>query len=549
MTSAALPAETRTGATEPPVAGHPITRAQWLALGIIVAVGAALRFAFIGRQSLWIDEIWHWTAARSIGAEGLAGVGRRDILTPLSHVVLWGSSKVLGTSDAALRVPSAVAGTLAIPLVFLVGRQWLSTRAGLLAAALTAISPFAIWYAQDVRAYPLALCLVCLILLGMHAAVRGAGRRWHWAALTLATAAGLYTHQYVTALLMAATGAFMIIAIRPWRAIFWKWLATQLVALALLIPWLVMVVRLLDEQTPGTAKGASLFWAPYAGYCYLFGFSLGPTVGELHGGAALQAVAEHLLLLGVLAVSSAWLMASTCLRLWRTGRRTILALCLACVLGPLILAMIAPAFTSISFNARYTTAALPPLFVLLAAAFERGRPAAVTMIAGAIVVAGMAWSTVNHLTDARYAKADLRSAAARLAEVMRPADVAIISSATAIGPLEHYGFAPTRHTFFVGPGPTVARPGERGADGAAGPVEVFGGPVAEALPRAIATAIGPAGRVHLLESRTWESDPRHEVAAVLASIGEREAEETWPGATLTRWSADASRVNRSINPP
>ncbi len=79
----------------------------------------------------------------------------------------------LGQGEAWLRLPSALAGTLAVPLTWAVGRaamrpttqpgqRW-PDQAALLAAALVAVAPLAIWYSQEARAY----ALLALLTLAM----------------------------------------------------------------------------------------------------------------------------------------------------------------------------------------------------------------------------------------------------------------------------------------------------------------------------------------------------------------------------------------------
>ena len=59
----------------------------------------------------------------------------------------WG-----GDSTVLVRLPSLVLGTAAIPVVFLLGRRVAGTRVGLFAAAILALSPFAIFYSTEARA-------------------------------------------------------------------------------------------------------------------------------------------------------------------------------------------------------------------------------------------------------------------------------------------------------------------------------------------------------------------------------------------------------------
>lgn len=122
-------------------------------LGVIAAIGAAIRFATLGSQSFWADE-----ALTVHGSSGsLSGMWHMvttvETTPPLYFLSAWGWAKIFGTSEIALRSLSAVVGTALIPVAFYAGRELVSRAAGLLAAAFTALSPFMVWYSQEARSY------------------------------------------------------------------------------------------------------------------------------------------------------------------------------------------------------------------------------------------------------------------------------------------------------------------------------------------------------------------------------------------------------------
>jgi 4-amino-4-deoxy-L-arabinose transferase-like glycosyltransferase len=131
-----------------------ISAEPWLLIGLIV-LGAALRLATVGSQSLWLDEA---LSARelhlSFGAM-LSSIGASEVNPPLFFVLAWPFVKVFGPSEAGLRSLSVLAGTALIPIAYLCGRELVSRRAGLLAAAFAAVNPFMIWYSQEAREYML----------------------------------------------------------------------------------------------------------------------------------------------------------------------------------------------------------------------------------------------------------------------------------------------------------------------------------------------------------------------------------------------------------
>lgn len=154
---------------------------HYLVLGLIVALGAAVRCSTLSFQSLWLDEVATVVEAGRSWPELLLALfdPRQGYPLYILGMRLW--IAVWGTGEAALRWPSALAGTLSVPLLYLLGRRLLGRRVGLLAAALLAVSPLAVWYSQEAKAYALFMLLTLSSWLLLWEAVeRRAGRLW-WA--------------------------------------------------------------------------------------------------------------------------------------------------------------------------------------------------------------------------------------------------------------------------------------------------------------------------------------------------------------------------------
>lgn len=103
---------------------------------------------------------------------------------PLFLYVLAGFMKLLGVSPTITRLPSLLVTVLGVGLTFLVGRRLYGAGTGLLAAWLTALSPFTILFAPTAFTDPL---LAALVLAGCLAVVYGRAG-WAGACLGLAIA-------------------------------------------------------------------------------------------------------------------------------------------------------------------------------------------------------------------------------------------------------------------------------------------------------------------------------------------------------------------------
>lgn len=172
----------------------------------ITWVAFLLRVATLGRQSLWRDEVdairfSSWTLAELVN--GLVRVGHNG---PLFFLLLRPWRTLTGDSEFALRYPSALLGTLLVPLGFILARQLrLSRRAGVLLGLLLATSPYLVWYGQEAKMYTLLAALVLLAFIAYLKALAGPGSMpagsvnsgrpvvW-WVVFVAATSLSFYTH-------------------------------------------------------------------------------------------------------------------------------------------------------------------------------------------------------------------------------------------------------------------------------------------------------------------------------------------------------------------
>jgi uncharacterized membrane protein len=138
-------------------------RALW-ALGAITMAGLILRTAWAAQQPLWSDEALTLVIAKWPVQDLLA---RPIDPTPGLYYLLH---KWLIPDDAGVAVIrgiSIIAGTLSIPVMYAIGALGISRAAGLLAAALLALSPVLVDYSQEARTYALQIFFVLLSAAGL----------------------------------------------------------------------------------------------------------------------------------------------------------------------------------------------------------------------------------------------------------------------------------------------------------------------------------------------------------------------------------------------
>lgn len=142
--------------------------AQFLIL-LLIAAAASVRLVQLGQDSFWLDEAYsHWFSAQTWHTIWV-DVTSYDFHPPLyfSLLKIW---RVFGETEFALRALSVLAATATVPFVYLIGRQTLPGRdgvlAGVIAAALFVVSPLHIDYAQQARPYTLLTLSVAISLAG-----------------------------------------------------------------------------------------------------------------------------------------------------------------------------------------------------------------------------------------------------------------------------------------------------------------------------------------------------------------------------------------------
>ncbi len=158
-----------------------------LVLAVIVAVAFFVRAYALDVPAMWGDEIFGPIMADKPLGYLMRWNRLEDVHPPLFYFVMK-FVLALGTSDFALRLPAVVCGVLSVLLMHRVGRAWLDEDAGLLAAAVLAVTPAHLYLSRVVRFYSFTvlLCLVGLLLLKRYADHREAGAlRWLLAVLAL----------------------------------------------------------------------------------------------------------------------------------------------------------------------------------------------------------------------------------------------------------------------------------------------------------------------------------------------------------------------------
>ena len=388
-------------------------RARHLQLlaGITLA-GALLRFATLDVQSYWLDEVATVNLLHKGFSDMLAGVSAGESTPQLYYIVAWAWAKVFGTSEVGLRSLSALLGTATIPLAYALGRDLVSRRAGLVAAAVCAFNPLLVWYSQEARSYALLILLTGLSLFALLRALDDGSRR-AFAWWTVAAIASIATHYFAGFLIGAE--AIWLLSRSPARA------RAGLAVGSVAIVALALLPLALHQRSTGAARFISesslLRRAAQVPKQFAIGYQ-GPLETVLTV-AALLLVAFGVVLLVMRAAPPD-----------RTRALSLGALGVAAIVAPFALAVIGPDY----LIARNVIAALLPLAVAVSVGFATGRAgifAAVGLCAlGLVQVIGVA-------TQEQYQRDNWRGAAEFIGHSDQPTAV-IVTPASGRLPMLHY---------------------------------------------------------------------------------------------------------------
>ena len=375
-----------------------------------------LRFATLDVQSFWHDEVFTVRLMHKSFFGMLAGIRRTESTPPLYYVLAWLWTRVFGTGEVGLRSLSAVFGVATVPAAFAAGRELVSRRAGIVAAALAAASPYLVWYSQEGRSYALYALLATLsVLLFARALHEPSGRRiaW-WAGVSVLAIA---TH-YFAGFLVLGEAAWLLAATAPERraALLRGCAAIGLVVVAL------APLAIVQRNTGHTewVEGSSLAGRLGSTFKRFVTGEYGTPVN------ALAALAWLLLAVGV------WLLVRRANEGERRGAIIAGSLGAATIALPFLLALVGFDY----FYDNYLIGAWVPLALVVAAGYAATRARVLGPIVATILVGLFVGFTISDSADPSLRRDDFRQAARILGPARFPR--AIVSTRLGSQPLGLY---------------------------------------------------------------------------------------------------------------
>ncbi len=271
-----------------------LSRNTLFLLAALLVLALGLRMYRIGTYSIYFDEQATLLVSQGVAIEGanqrevfskpyftpaefwrtktvadyVEANTRSDIGNSLTYyIIVWLWTKLFGLSDTALRMPSAIFGTLMVGLIFLfVRRRLRNTRTGLesgpatsflssiptidklalASVAIATIEPFFVAYGHIARNYSVTFFLTLLsthlfmiimdrVEFGHKTATPALA--WLYVGYGLSFIAAILSH-YLAVTVFICHGLYAVLYLRNSRA--WVWLSlTAVVSLVLIVPWFI----------------------------------------------------------------------------------------------------------------------------------------------------------------------------------------------------------------------------------------------------------------------------------------------------------------------
>jgi len=215
---------------------------RWLLLAIII-IGAALRYFYLGHQSIWYDEAVSLAIADRLNLGEILTNQGQSSHPPLYYLLLRIWIRWMGITDFVSRVPSTLFGILTIPLIYQTGRRLVSPSMGLWSAFFIAVFPFHVYYAQEVRMYTLLAMLTTLSLYFFLIAIER--NQWYaWVGYWFSLALGFYTHYFIGFVILS----YHLYLMLNWRKYLHLWKQIIITDILLLIVFIPQIANFLSQS-------------------------------------------------------------------------------------------------------------------------------------------------------------------------------------------------------------------------------------------------------------------------------------------------------------
>ncbi|MFX1504267.1 MAG: glycosyltransferase family 39 protein, partial [Promethearchaeota archaeon] len=242
-----------------------ITQTRILFL-IIIGIAIYLRMINIISEQLWHDEGGTILYVNSTWQHlYVKVVEEKNPILYYTILKLW--YHLFGDSVFSLRLLSVIFSILIVPVLFLLGKEVRDEKLGLILSFLFAISPFSIWYANEIRMYSFLQLLFTIDFYFAIKILKSPNITKNYIYFSLTSVCLIYTH-YMGVVYLIVLSLEIFLYNRKYE-LFWKnSLISIIIIISGYIPWIPhAIIDVLEGPTAYTGGTLNLvnlsYWAFY----------------------------------------------------------------------------------------------------------------------------------------------------------------------------------------------------------------------------------------------------------------------------------------------
>ncbi len=287
----------------------------------------------------------------------IRAVALSDTSPPLYYLLLNIWSRLLGTTDAVLRLFSAVWALACFPLLWSIGVDLGGRRTAWAACVFFAFSPLALYYSAEGRMYSLVWFLALALAWSTLALARRGPRPYFLLVWVFSAASGLLTHYFFAFVLMACLAWLLL---HPTKLSRLHLAGLVLVTALTVLPWYIQVPEIMKQwRVTGMWLAEPLTWKEvFLNPCRLAGSYV--SVKGVWGGSQ----RGNMLAAALYAVIALVIVREGVSRFLSERPRLLWLWALVAVVGPVVVDLVTHG--SRSLKVRYALPGLPAAILLMA---------------------------------------------------------------------------------------------------------------------------------------------------------------------------------------
>ncbi len=220
---------------------------------LITIISFFLRLININSEQLWHDEAISIYIAALIN-DDFWQVIINDIHPPIYYIILKGWTNLLGDSVFSGRLLSVVFSVLTQPILYFIGKSLKNEKFGIILCLFHSISPFSIYFANEIRSYSLLSLIFTISLFFSIKCLKNPNDFKFYCYLGISGIFLIYTHYMGVIYLGSLYLGLIFINFRKNLKVKYI-LASVSISILFYIPWLPYAIEDLISGAPGYAGG------------------------------------------------------------------------------------------------------------------------------------------------------------------------------------------------------------------------------------------------------------------------------------------------------